>query len=1358
MKRKLISLSIILGTLLTTSMLQAEPYQEYIHPGTGERIKKPDKTSSRAEWKRYHDFQNYLYKASGRIDRAVGIHKGNRVRTLFYNYGTIGKPNTEPSLEWPIGSNEGYGFEFGIIVGARVRTANNAIRFILSESLDDGDRSPGGASWGWEPLAGYHDPTRSDIAMSTAPDNDYDHKPDSWPASWWDSHFQDYIWPGEYGYGITTADEESYWVMDDYYNKEFNRTFFDYPSEAEDPSGLEIYHSDIKDNYYYPDENDYERGGLGLTAQCRGYQWAHTLAQDCIFFIYEITNIGTRNLDRAIFGMFGDPHVGGANDYGDDDAYYDTKIDMVYAWDHDFRGDGGFKPGYFGYKFLESPGEPYDGIDNDDDGMIDESMQDGIDNDGDWMPFEDYNSNGIWDPEEELNDDLGCDGVGPKNVHYPGPDLDGSEGNGSPDPGEPNYDGTDLDEADQIGLTAFSVFGYHDLYPSDDEAFYNLMNSAIIDSAFSQTTDNVFLYSSGTIKLQPEDTRRFSIALLFGYDKQDLYNNAAIVQQIYNAGYRFVKAPEKPQLTAIPGNGRVTLYWDTRSESSRDPVYEFDFEGYAIYRATDFGFNDPFTITDSQGNPKLWKPLVQFDLVDEYAGPHPVEQVNGIHYYMGNNSGLRHSYVDTTVTNGMTYYYAVVAYDTGSVIDKVPPTECTKSIERTVTGDIRLDINTAMVTPQAPSAGYQPPIINLLENNSQFGGTGTIRTTVIDPTQIQDDQIYVLQFIDESMDGIDNDHDGLIDAMDGSELARNTVNYSLFNITDTANPIPLFEASKYLSGEDHNPYIDGLKIQVWNDQTQVIPEKTRWTQGNCNYLIKTSIYTAGTGGVAYPADFELTIHDQVIGKSYNNKDIRFSLINLTTGDTADFVYFPKTKDGRLVTDDRIVPVLLIGSTTQGTWDIRFEAPARIVQEMFQDASGAIWYGSNGEGLARQAAQDWTTWNNKDPNSPDIQGNFVTSFAESMGLIYIGTETGLNTWNGYEILEINDELLIDKKIRVLLTDSDGNVWVGTASGISIIPAFGEIYNIQLSETNNAANDIYVLYRDQQDRIWVGTGIGISLYANDTWTHYTDFNTNNARFISFAEWDGQLWAGSSKGLYSWSSNNWLKVTSSTLPDQQILAMCPYQNQLYLAVDGGVTEDGLYSTSDGNNFTRYALETGDLTSNEVSALLVDNRNRLIVGNRYGLDFYSEATGWDSSNPQPGDVMRFYTRKPFSSVDVYQFSTTAAHTPADSIQADLDEIAVVPNPYIASAIWEPKPDFVVGRGERKIYFINLPSQGTIRIYTLNGELVKTMPIENNIFNGAVAWNLLNEDNLEIAYGLYIYHVDADDAGTKIGKFAIVK
>ena len=41
---------------------------------------------------------------------------------------------------------------------------------------------------------------------------------------------------------------------------------------------------------------------------------------------------------------------------------------------------------------------------------------------------------------------------------------------------------------------------------------------------------------------------------------------------------------------------------------------------------------------------------------------------------------------------------------------------------------------------------------------------------------------------------------------------------------------------------------------------------------------------------------------------------------------------------------------------------------------------------------------------------------------------------------------------------------------------------------------------------------------------------------------------------------------------------------------------------------------------------------------------------------------------------------------------------------------------------------------------------------------NGTADWDLLSLDRLDVAYGVYIYHIDAKDVGEKVGKFAIIK
>ena len=108
----------------------------------------------------------------------------------------------------------------------------------------------------------------------------------------------------------------------------------------------------------------------------------------------------------------------------------------------------------------------------------------------------------------------------------------------------------------------------------------------------------------------------------------------------------------------------------------------------------------------------------------------------------------------------------------------------------------------------------------------------------------------------------------------------------------------------------------------------------------------------------------------------------------------------------------------------------------------------------------------------------------------------------------------------------------------------------------------------------------------------------------------------------------------------------------------------------------------------------------------------------------------------------DVYSFTTTASSIDIDQAKDELDNIAVVPNPYIVAASWEPRHQYQSGRGPRKIDFINLPNVCTIKIFTLSGYLVTTIQ-HNDVFeNGTESWNMLSRDNLEISYGVYLYHL----------------
>jgi hypothetical protein len=265
-------------------------------------------------------------------------------------------------------------------------------------------------------------------------------------------------------------------------------------------------------------------------------------------------------------------------------------------------------------------------------------------------------------------------------------------------------------------------------------------------------------------------------------DIADLLKNKRTVQQIYNANYQFPTPPDKPTLTAVPGDRQITLYWDRRAELSVDPVLKInDFEGYKIYKSTDPNFSDIFTITDGSGSPKGYRPIAQYDLVNTVQGYFQATgelfiAAQGYNIFLGDNTGLQHSFVDRDVDNGRTYYYAIVAYDRGDDGLKIFPSENTHQITVLPTGEVITDINVVAVVPNTKGAGYVGPQSGVPLDHVRAYGTGSIRYDVVDQTKVTGHD-YEVTFLDTRYDGVDNNNNGLIDDADSTEWDRKTSFY-----------------------------------------------------------------------------------------------------------------------------------------------------------------------------------------------------------------------------------------------------------------------------------------------------------------------------------------------------------------------------------------------------------------------------------------------------------------------------------------------------------------------------------------------------------------------------------------------------
>ena len=1047
-----------------------------------------------------------------------GIMDGNLVRTIFLNHGEVALWPFQPSGEWPKGSGHSYIDGVAPWVSAEVVDIHgDTIHPLETNYREFVDVEPiTGKVWGFQPIPGYVNLDQDSPAMS----NDPLSWPNRWPdqPDWFDRETLEPFWNGFFGMGVKNADLETYFVMDDASDKEFD---------------------------FYPDPSDPTRGGLGLRVEVRGFQWSSVLAEDVIFWLYNIKNDGATDHEEALFGMYIDFGIGGTADSDDDQGEFDPILDITFAWDGDGFGDTDWSPvGVAGYAFLESPGKgdvflydefgaliemiPGDDIDNDDDGLIDESRSSqrgefvfgsvGIynngnpkwhwedDEDGDWDGFTDLNGNEVWDEGEPLNDDLGADGVGPIDEQYSGPDM--GEGDGFPTDGEPDYNETDKDESDQIGLTAVKLFDLHEFDLNMDEQIWDIMAFGTLDPQELDVNLGA-LYSSGPFPLKAGQTEIFSMALLFGEDKADILRTKQTVQKIFNADYNFSKPPNKPTLTAVPGDRRVTLYWDRRAESSFDRfIGEFDFEGYKIYRSTDPAFLETKIITNAFGIKTFRKAIFQCDLINYdretlwwVKGTHPAD-IDGIQFDMGDDTGLVHTWIDTTVQNGQTYYYAVVAYDRGFPPpigggEGLPPTETTSIISIDTQGNVtKTDINTAVVIPNAPAGGYRMPELEEIKH-IEGPGTGSISVEIIDRLKIKENHTYEIKF----------NHDGLFE----------TTSYSVYDVTGNQR-INLIDNSPYVSIDSvltdpvkkkykvvpqDGDVFEGLRISVFNDAIGLSDYASGWKEGSRSTL-SFELNVENLTGVAYPANYEIRFSEDSVGTSTNGNPAKFSVWNVTEERASKFFFKDLNGDG--IPDpggsEKIYFWEVLDGNDIKTWELFFFTPEPILDTMF----------------------------------------------------------------------VNDSMVITE-IPVDL----------------ILPTAGDVFLVETGK-------------------------------------------------------------------------------------------PFRG----------------------------------------------------------------TFGDSLNPILGDI--------------YQFTTVGAVIDVQQAKSELDRVAVVPNPYVASATWEPKNLFSTGRGARMVEFIHLPRECTIRIYTVSGYLVNTLHHNKNINDGSEFWNLKTKDGRDIAYGLYIFHIDAPGVGEIIGKFAVIK
>jgi hypothetical protein len=139
---------------------------------------------------------------------------------------------------------------------------------------------------------------------------------------------------------------------------------------------------------------------------------------------------------------------------------------------------------------------------------------------------------------------------------------------------------------------------------------------------------------------------------------------------------------------------------------------------------------------------------------------------------------------------------------------------------------------------------------------------------------------------------------------------------------------------------------------------------------------------------------------------------------------------------------------------------------------------------------------------------------------------------------------------------------------------------------------------------------------------------------------------------------------------------------------------------------------------------------------------------------NYASGDVFNIYpytnARAFFSGTTQlwYDFETQKSGYSVSQAKTDMNLIRVVPNPYYGYN------DLETTTTNRFVTFRHLPNQCTIKLYSLDGSLIRTLRKNDN--NSTMNWDLKNVESVPIASGLYIALIDVPNVGQKIMKLAI--
>ncbi len=252
-----------------------------------------------------------------------------------------------------------------------------------------------------------------------------------------------------------------------------------------------------------------------------------------------------------------------------------------------------------------------------------------------------------------------------------------------------------------------------------------------------------------------------------------------------------------------------------------------------------------------------------------------------------------------------------------------------------------------------------------------------------------------------------------------------------------------------------------------------------------------------------------------------------------------------------------------------------------VLAVHQDAEGYIWVGTE-NGLNRYDGYTFKHYRRERGNPEALPNDFIFDIAEDAdsrlwlatnggGLARMDRATGrVTTWRHDAD---NAASLGGNIVRKVYVDADGSVWAGTRyGGLSRFDARTETFTTWRFAEGNGADSVFAILRDSKGAFWVGGNHGLVQLDTDTGEFDTVIDSGHSVRALFEDGKGTLWVGT--------------------------------------YGGGLMGIDL-ETGEQSSFAHDAGNAASIAGNRVTSIFEDSGKRLWVGTTAGLNLLDRDSG---------------------------------------------------------------------------------------------------------------------------------------------------